>query len=67
MATVINNPGTTSTSGGWSVAIIALAIIVLGILAFFAFGGAHMGGSTTQVNIPAPSVSGAGTGNATGQ
>ncbi len=53
MATVINNPDTSNASGGWSVAIIVLAVLVLGVLAFFVFGngfGAVDGG--TQVNVP---------------
>lgn len=63
MATVINNPNTADTdTGGWSVAIIILAIIVLGVLAFFAFGRGYLGGGagTTQINIPAASPSGSG-------
>jgi hypothetical protein len=70
MATVINNPNTdTSSSAGWSVAIIILAIIVLGLLAFFAFGrGGLSGGNsagTPQVTIPVNVGGGSGGGSGT--
>jgi hypothetical protein len=55
MATVINNPNADSSQGGWAVAIIVLAIIVLGVLAFFAFGQPSFTGESsggTEVNIP---------------
>jgi hypothetical protein len=56
MATVINNPNAETSSAGWSTAIIVLAIIVLGLLAFFAFGhfgsGANNGSAAPQINVP---------------
>jgi len=67
MATVINNPNADSTAGGWSVAVIVLAIIVLGVLAFFAFGRGSLSGGGTQVNIPAVNLgTGGGSGGGTG-
>ncbi|MGE5540824.1 MAG: hypothetical protein ACM3TU_00870 [Bacillota bacterium] len=67
MATVINNPNTDTSSGGWGVAIVILAVIVLGLIAFFAFGrGSFMGSGTPQVNIPVNVGGGTGGGAAGG-
>jgi hypothetical protein len=65
MATVIQNPSTDTSA--WSAAIIILAVVVLGILAFFIFDRGALSGGTVQVNVPVSGgTGGAGTGGTSG-